>query len=294
MSPLLEKIRAGVVSHEALPSQARLEREAEALAAPLPPLRAGGGRIRQAIAFGAHGQKRAGLGESFWQFRRFQEGDFRSDIDWRASARHRHLHVREREREVPIRFHLYWSSADSMGYRSDARLPRKGERAAVLMLALARLLERGGESVARESGASLADTPRRGAGFFVLAGDFLEAAAGGAAAIPARVAAAAPGLLVQIVDPSEEAFPFRGRVGFSDAGGAIRYLLGNAEECAAAYRRRFAEHGERLATEAKRRGWSMLRHRTDESAQDIMFALHRHLSLAMPTLGAEHGGGVSP
>ena len=285
MTPLFDLMRSRAssrASREALPDDVRLRIEAENLAAPLPPLRAGAARARESVEQGSHGHRRSGGGESFWQFRRFQEGDFCSDIDWRASARHEHLHVREREKEAPIRFRLWWDAAPSMAYRSRAGLPLKRERAAVLLLALARLLRSGGESVELLSGASEPELPA-GSGMccFILASDFLSCPA----PVPATLAGRAHGHLLHVIDPAEEQFPFRGRVEFTDVEGKIRLLLGNAEDCAREYRRRFDEHGAQVAAAAGKCGWGMLRHRTDDSARDMLLGLHRRLSLPAPHFG---------
>ena len=283
MTPLLEAILSAASPRKALQGDARLEIEAERLAAPLPPLRAAAARARESVEQGAHGRRRAGGGESFWQFRRFQEGDFRSDIDWRASARHEHLHVREREKESPVRFRLWWDAAAGMDYRSRSGLPLKRERAAVLMLALARLLRRGGESVELLPGHAAPSLPASGgACHFVLASDFLHPPE----PLLAALAGKAQGHLLHIVDPAEEQFPFRGRIGFMDAAGAVRQLLGNAEDCAGEYRRRFDAHAAALAAAARKCGWSMLRHRTDADARDALLGLHRRLSLPAARPGA--------
>lgn len=231
-------------------------------------------RTRDNVAQGVHGYRRAGTGESFWQFRRFQEGDFCSDIDWRASARHEHLHVREREKESPVCFRIWWNRGTSMNYHSHSRLPLKSERAAVLMLALTRLLQRGGENVEllhSIDSATLASAT--GIFYYIIADDFLDRPE----AIPRSLAYRHPGLLVHIIDPAEEDFPFKGRTGFATAEGILRQLLGNAEQCAPEYRRRFAEHSEAIRESARKFGWSVSRHRTDIRPADALLDLHRYL-----------------
>ncbi len=49
----------------------RLRQRAEALAATLPPLLVAAERVAATVAQGVHGRRRAGMGESFWQFRRY-------------------------------------------------------------------------------------------------------------------------------------------------------------------------------------------------------------------------------
>src|SRR6202023_3050101 len=57
----------------------------------------GGGVVHLAppVIHGAHGRRRAGPGENFWQYRRFVSGEPASRVDWHRSARDDHLYVRE-------------------------------------------------------------------------------------------------------------------------------------------------------------------------------------------------------
>ena len=281
MKPILDQVIAAAAKTP-MRSRAHLEIEAEQLALSLPPLRATATLARASVDPGVHGHKRAGAGESFWQFRRFQEGDFRSDIDWRASARHEHLHVREREKEAPLRFRLWYSSAPTMSYRSRRKLPHKHERAAVLLLALARLLRRGGEKVEMLEGEAenpLNHAPAASrASCLILASDFLDAPDDLYERMRPLASGKATGHLLHIIDPAEEQFPFQGRTGFTSAEGIVRQILGNAEDCTREYQARFAQHCERLGKIAQALGWSLQRHHTGETAQSALLQLHQRLS----------------
>ena len=96
---------------------------------------------------GVHGRRRAGPGETFWQFRPFVSGEPANRIDWRRSARDAHAFVREREWEAAQTLWLWFDRSPSMDFRSDLAQSRKLDRAAVLTLALADLAVRGGERV---------------------------------------------------------------------------------------------------------------------------------------------------
>ncbi|MBU6472987.1 MAG: DUF58 domain-containing protein, partial [Alphaproteobacteria bacterium] len=74
--------------------------QAEALAAGLPPLQVAAERLASSVSLGVHGRRTAGMGETFWQFRRYQAEDPSTAIDWRQSAKSQHLFVREREWEA--------------------------------------------------------------------------------------------------------------------------------------------------------------------------------------------------
>ena len=97
-------------------------------------------RVAANLAHGIHGRRRAGIGESFWQFRPFVAGEAAQRIDWRRSARDDRLYVREREWETAQTVWLWIDRSASMGYVSDLAQAPKIERAIVLGLALAELL----------------------------------------------------------------------------------------------------------------------------------------------------------
>ena len=123
------------------------EAEAHALAARIPALLIESQRVAHTVAHGTHGRRRAGPGETFWQFRHYDLNDARSRIDWRRSASSDHLFVREREWEAAHTVWLWVDLSPSMRFRSSLAKVSKESRALVLGLALAELLARGGERV---------------------------------------------------------------------------------------------------------------------------------------------------
>ena len=54
-------------------------------------------RIANTVIAGWHGRRKRGIGENFWQFRPYTEGESLSRIDWRRSARDDHTYIRDRE-----------------------------------------------------------------------------------------------------------------------------------------------------------------------------------------------------
>ncbi len=71
------------------------EPEAHALAARMPALFIEAQHVAHTVTHGTHGRRRAGPGETFWQFRHYDQNDARAGIDWRRSAISDHLFVRE-------------------------------------------------------------------------------------------------------------------------------------------------------------------------------------------------------
>jgi len=290
---------------------------AKALSAALPDLLVEAHRIAANVASGWHGRRQAGPGETFWQFRPFTAGEAVTRIDWRKSARDDHLQVREREWESAHTIWLWPDLSGSMEFRSSLAAVTKRDRALVLLLAIADLLERGGERVGIPG--ILSPTPdrraaERAANAFVLfeteaalpasgpirrfqdviiVGDFLDDLDTIGQKLGAIAASGARGHLVQVLDPSEETFPFTGRTEFRDPETGVLITAGRAERWAEAYRTRFAAHRDGLRTLATRLGWSLLVHHTDRPASEPLLALHARLAtLARGTSDARAGTGL--
>jgi uncharacterized protein (DUF58 family) len=273
--------------------------DADALGAGLPPLLVQADHLAMNVSLGVHGRRKAGMGESFWQFRRHRPEDTYGAIDWRQSAKSQHLFVREREWEAAQSVWL-WRDG-SPGMRFGSQEVTKIERANLLALALAALLVRGGERVAllgegeapaasrgalhRMAHRLLDSTPRtdaapppgRGARI-VLFSDFLGSPEELESKLLAFSRSGAGGHLVRIIDPAEEDFPYAGRTRFESPSGEHSEIFGRAESVAASYRARFAAHGEVLAQLAARFGWTLMSHRTDHSPQAALIALHAALA----------------
>ncbi len=81
----------------------RLNQRADALQSALPPLLVEAERTAATLLQGIHGRKRAGAGESFWQYRPYAFGDSTQRIDWRKSARASQVFIRENEWKPPTR-----------------------------------------------------------------------------------------------------------------------------------------------------------------------------------------------
>jgi uncharacterized protein (DUF58 family) len=278
-----------------------LEREAHGLADRLPDILIEAKRIAQTVAHGIHGRRRAGPGETFWQFRQFGSSDTARQIDWRRSASSDHLYVREREWEAAHTVWLWPDLSPSMDFGSHLSETTKRERAIVLMLAAAELLVRGGERVAflgltqptasrkatsRIAEAILAhqDAPalaatqppkmhlRRFSGV-LLFGDFLDPVARTREHVEALAADGAVGHLVQILDPAEETLPYEGRTEFLSPIGEDRWVADRVQSLRARYRERLEAHRAELAGMTKRLGWSFLVHHTDRPASEPLLTL---------------------
>lgn len=280
------------------------ETRAQELAARLPPLLVAAERVAATVSGGAHGRRRAGGGETFWQYRRSQAGDAASAIDWRQSARAQGLFVRETEWSAAQSVWLWRDPSPSMAWRSSKDLPEKRERAELLVLALAALLLRGGERVALLSGAlpptagggalsrlaaaMLGESPDRQGlpppgrlprhAELVLASDLLMPLPQVDAGVRGLAAAGAVGHLVQVLDPAEETLPFAGRIRFAGLEGEGETLVRRTEDVRAAYAERLAAHRDGLAAIARAAGWTFTVHHTHQPPQAALLALSARLA----------------
>jgi uncharacterized protein (DUF58 family) len=115
-------------------------------AALLPDCLAEARRVANTVIAGWHGRRKRGIGETFWQFRPYVDGESLSRIDWRRSARDDNLYVRDREWEAAHTIWLWADRSPSMLFNPTAMVGKES-RALVLLLALAEILARSGERI---------------------------------------------------------------------------------------------------------------------------------------------------
>ncbi len=288
-----------------------LETRASGLAGNLPPLLARAYRLADAVALGEQGRRRPGQGDAFWQFRPARAGDPARAIDWRRSARSDQHFVQEKEWQLAQTVMLWADGAASMRFASRSDLPGKADRAALIALALAVLLIRGGERVGlgsdlppghgqvqlgrlaralarplRESAAgerappdyatpdAAAIAPHARAVFL---SDFLGDPAPLRETLPRLAERDVRGALVMILDPAEEAFAFQGRTIFESMGGTLSFETRRAAALAGRYRERLAARKALLGELAAACGWRYLCHHTGEPAARALLWLYHGL-----------------
>ena len=285
------------------PGTTTLREQAESLGAALPPLQVAAERLASAISLGVHGRRKAGMGETFWQFRRYSNEDPSTLIDWRQSAKSQHLFVREREWEAAEAVWFWRDGSRSMRFSSTKDTASKIDRASLLALALASLLVRGGERIAvlgaghgpatgRVSLTRMVhalldlappdtalppDGPLKRSSQLVWLSDFLSPMEDIEASLRRFCSAGLSGHLVQIVDPAEEDFPFAGRTRFEPLTHNDSTTFGRAEAVRESYRARFRGHCEAVRTSAHRLGWSHTVHRTDHRPEIALIALYTEI-----------------
>ncbi|MFQ5567771.1 MAG: DUF58 domain-containing protein, partial [Paracoccaceae bacterium] len=202
---------------------------------------------------------------------------------------------------------LVWCDrSQSMDFRSDMAPRSKAERAALLTLALGVLLSRGAERFGLV--ATEAEEPRTGERQLMRWAGILSAAPESApdfgapppiamprvgravflsdfmgprdTVLPALTAAAGQGIAgvyLQILDPVEEEFPFAGRTRFESVGRLVRHETDQAAGLRDDYLARLAERRDELSRVARRSGWQLILHRTDQSPRRALLRLYAAL-----------------
>ena len=105
-----------------------LRARAEGVAGHLPGLILSAERLAAMVAPGAHGLRRAGPGEDFWQYRPAGAGDGARSIDWRRSGRSDSQFVRDREAQTAQSAALWLSRAPGMDFTGGPDRPTNSER----------------------------------------------------------------------------------------------------------------------------------------------------------------------
>jgi uncharacterized protein (DUF58 family) len=277
----------------------RADGESRTLAASLPRLVLEARRIAANVIHGLHGRRRAGAGESFWQYRRFVSGEPSQNVDWRRSARDDHLYVREQEWEAAHTVWIWPDRSPSMAFASKRARDSKLERALIVAFALAELLVTGGERVGipglmsptasrnvidKMAQAMLHDEAIRPSlppsfvpsalAEIVVLSDFWSPISEITATLAGLSASGAHGTMVQVVDPAEESFPYSGRVEFVEPEGFGAITAGRAESWAKDYVARVALHRDQIRDETARLDWLFSTHSTDRSAAELLLFLH--------------------
>lgn len=259
-------------------------------------------RVVNTVIAGWHGRRKRGIGENFWQFRPYVDGESLSRIDWRRSARDDHTYVRDREWEAA---HTVWLWADpsaSMLYQSKAASVSKESRALVLALALAELLSRSGERIAwpgltdpfsARNGAErlaaqmlhMAHLPTRPDlsatkrfSDVVLISDFLDPVDETKEWLDTLAARGVRAHLIEIADPAEEEFPYAGRTEFQDPETGAKLTAGRAETLRDDYRTLYTARRDELSLWARKLGWSYTVNHTDRLASEALVRVHLAMS----------------
>jgi uncharacterized protein (DUF58 family) len=263
-------------------------------------------KIANNVIVGVHGRKRAGSGESFWQFRPYNFGDPTQKIDWRRSAISDRVFIRETEWEVANTLFVWTSASLRMDFKSKLAEESKKDRAQTFALAAASLAIRAHERIgalgslqraAHGKGALLGvaewilsargDALPRPTNVLkhstaLLLSDFLDEPKDIEHALRPMAERGIKGHLVQICDPIEETFPFEGRIEFLGMEKGLRFVAPKSQALKAEYREKFLLQRQFVRDMARGLGWSFAVHRTDQNLTQALLSVHAHISGSMP------------
>lgn len=277
--------------------------QATELAKRFPALLSEARKISTNALHGAHGRRKRGNGETFWEFRHARAEDPASAIDWRRSAHSDALFVRETEWEASNTVYLWRDSSPEMNWRSQSYLPLKQDRAAVLLVALSLVLLRGSErcmvpGVSQKPGTGigaseriaheiitgtstakqLTQHSRQRQAHLVIASDFLEGEAVWKPRLDTIQQTGISVILLHISDPAEETFPFKGHTLFTSANGREKIDFGRAQLAQSAYVEQFFTARDQMRQLAHNNGWMFLQHRSDQNPAPVFLALAQSIS----------------
>jgi len=241
------------------------------------------------VASGAHGRRRAGRGDSFWQFRPYMAGLPVRRIDWRRSARGNTLYIRDHEWEISQSVFLCPDLSPSMRYQSRFSLHSKEVRTLILTMALAEIFCLAGERIAipglleptsRRDGAHhvaqalsvatmgekpISDFSRiRRAAHVIILSDFLEDFDLIEQRLRHLSERAGQITLVEIADPAEELFPYQGHIVFSDPENGQELDAPRAQDFADDYKRLYLARRRILRHLSQRHNWHFMTSLTDQ------------------------------
>lgn len=283
-----------------------LSHDAAQIAANLPALMMAARRVAADVMPGTHGRRQIGQGEAFWQFRPYEAGDPIRRIDWRQSGRSDHLFVRQQEWEAAQTLHIW------VGHDAAMRQYGRFERAAILALALAMLVERGQEKIALLASGH---KPLRGQAALHRLGNWLlrpsvTASPDLSPELPPELPITPHGRMVfftdgwhpisiwaqiigyyhrrqqtghiiQITSPLEDDFAFQGHVRLRGLFGESPETIPHAGAVRADCQQRLANHRDQLAGLCRSAGWFYSHHRLDHPATPCLLGLYHQLGFGL-------------
>lgn len=282
--------------------QHALRSEAEGLADPLPALLADAEHLASTVLLGEHGRRRAGMGDTFWQYRLAQPHDSGRSIDWRRSARSDLNFVQDKEWQIAQTVMFWIDQSASMSFSSE-NSPSKVEVARLIGLATAILLNRSGERIGllgsdNPVGSGEGAVQKMAQALFsqtaedygrpstqgllqhsraVFISDFLGDISAFENALLMAADRSVSGVILQVLDPHEEAFPYDGRTVFQSMSGTLEHETLKAGDLRDRYLQRLAERKLRLANLAQLTGWQFHTHHTDQPATSALLWLFQAL-----------------
>ena len=271
--------------------------KAEELSNKIPSLYVKADRIANTIWEGMHNRNKDGLGDNFWQFRKYEYGDPAHLIDWKKTAKSYETFIQEKELQTLQNFVIWRDTSKSMNFRSSESIDTKLYRANLFTLALTIILSKSGENivlnglkskllkggnavnfVSNQINEKVTDSYKSSPNVneiknnsdVILIGDFLNNIIETEKTIKELSNRGINGIIIQILDPAERFFPYKGRINFNGLEGEKNILIGKAESVRNDYKKAIKIHIEKLEKLTTSYSWKYI---LDNSDQDASISL---------------------
>ena len=271
--------------------------KAEELSNKIPSLYIKAERIANTIWEGIHNRNKDGLGDNFWQFRKYEYGDPAHLIDWKKTAKSNETFIQEKELQTLQNFVIWRDTSKSMNFRSSESIDTKLYRANLFTLALTIILSKSGENiilnglkskllkggnavnfVSNQINEKVTDSYKSSPNVneiknnsdVILIGDFLNNINETEKTIKELSNRGINGIIIQILDPAERFFPYKGRINFNGLEGEQNILIGKAESVRNDYKKAIKIHIEKLEKLTTSYSWKYI---LDNSDQDASISL---------------------
>jgi uncharacterized protein (DUF58 family) len=284
-------------------SFADLRARAETLADSLPAFNMLTG-FRTTARAGAAPRQRSGDGEDFWQYRGQTPDDTAGAIDWRRSATGDELYIREHELQSARLLGIWADGSKGFDWKSPGTDLTKADVACILLTAIAVRYSENGDLAGVIDGnhgvtashhlmgpiiddfmhisTALPGVPRPDTAQIIIASDFYGPIDPLTEWVRQSATEGRNGVLLQVIDPMEDTFPFSGRVRFRQPGSGSERVFGRTELLKDAYSERFKARQHALADLAGSVGWHFFIHNTaapmTPTAYAIMTALNQEVT----------------
>tara|TARA_B100000686_G_scaffold305938_1_gene344918 strand:+ start:33334 stop:34209 length:876 start_codon:yes stop_codon:yes gene_type:complete len=278
--------------------------QAEKLASITPNLSIKANKLANTVWEGIHNRNKAGIGENFWQFKKYEYGDPIHLIDWKKSAKSENIFIQEQELSTIQNINIWRDTSNSMKYSSNKNIDTKINIADLITLTLSIILIKNGERVRLNSLNSMnfngeeaikiitneikSKIPNKfqsnpnieeikNGSTCIFISDFLYNTEITDQTIKNLSSRNISGLLIHITDPAEKNFPYSGRINFNGLEGEDPYLIGNANAIKKDYIGAFNTHSKKIKKIAQSFRWNYFMHVTNENLVKLMIKIYFNL-----------------
>ena len=279
--------------------------KAEKLTFQIPNLLIKANNIANTVWEGMHNRNKAGVGDSFWQFRKYEYGDPAHLIDWKKSAKSYDTFVKEKELNTLQDIVIWRDTSKSMNFSSNKQIEPKIYRANLLTLALTIIFSKSGENIVLNGFNSKLSHGKEVINFIanqitnkikesflsrpnideiknnsdvILISDFLNDIKYTKEIIRKLSSRGINGNIIQVLDPAEKTFPFKGRINFNGLEEEESILIGNAEAIRNNYKKAITAHCNKVKKLALSYSWKYYMDITDNSPESSLLNICNTLS----------------